>query len=91
MTPLEGMASGVPFVATDAGYYRSFSGQGQTGIIVPDDDADAVVQALDEMLSAPKLYEAMSTASRKAVETHFSIRSEADGIKEVYEALWADR
>ncbi|MEC7258896.1 MAG: glycosyltransferase family 4 protein, partial [Pseudomonadota bacterium] len=35
MTPLEGMASGVPFVASDTGYYRAFSAQGRCGAVVP--------------------------------------------------------
>ena len=46
MAPLEGMASGVPFVATDQGYYRSFSGQGSAGVIVPEDDAEATTPTL---------------------------------------------
>ncbi|MEO0371780.1 MAG: glycosyltransferase family 4 protein, partial [Pseudomonadota bacterium] len=40
MTPLEGMASAVPFVATDQGYYRSFSSQGQSGLITDTPAAD---------------------------------------------------
>ncbi len=90
MTPLEGMASGVPFVATDAGYYRSFSGQGQTGVIVPEDDAMATAEAISKMLGDPKRYAKMSEDARATAETHFSIRSEADAINAVYHTLWAE-
>lgn len=84
MTPLEGMASGVPFVATDAGYYRSFSAQGRVGsIIAPDPNAAA--QAVAEMLSRTQT---AGTAAREAAQTHFSAQREADGIDAVYQALW---
>jgi len=88
MTPLEGMASGVPFVATDAGDYRHFSQNGTTGLIVPEDDAPATAAALTRMLSENR-HEKMAKAARRAAETHFSIASEAQGISEVYEALWS--
>ncbi len=90
MTPLEGMASGVPFVATDQGYYRSFSGQGSAGQIVADDDIEATTNALSVLLGDPKHHARMSSAARDAAETHFSIRSEADGIDAVYQQLWKE-
>lgn len=90
MAPLEGMASGVPFIATDQGYYRSFSGQGSTGVIVPDDDTEASVMALANLLGTPERHRKMAQSARDAAETHFSITSEADGIDAVYQALWRD-
>ena len=89
MAPLEGMASGVPFIATDAGYYRSFSGQGQTGVIVPEDDAEATANAISDLLGNPDRHAKMSRDARDAAETHFSIGSESDAINAVYETLWA--
>ena len=89
MAPLEGMASGVPFVATDQGYYRSFSGQGRAGTIVPDDDASATTAALSQLLSDPARHTAMAAAARASAQTHFSIEAEADGIATVYDRLWA--
>ena len=88
MTPLEGMASGVPFVATDAGYYRHFSQNGTTGLIVPEDDAPATAAALTRLLSEDR-HDQMARAARRAAETLFSIESEAKGIAQVYETLWA--
>jgi len=89
MVPLEGMASGVPFVATDQGYYRSFSGQGQAGLIVPEDDSHAVARTLDALLSSPERHAAMARSARQVAETHFSVQAEADAIGSVYEALRA--
>lgn len=90
MAPLEAMASAVPFVATDAGYYRNFSSQGRTGIIVPEEDASAAANALLEMLNNPARHDKMASEARSIAETHFSILSEADGINAVYEKLWSE-
>lgn len=89
MAPLEGMAAGVPFVATEAGSYRSFAQGGRCGTIVPGDDAAAAAGAVDALLSDPATHARMATAARRAAETRFSVAAEAEGIAAVYEALWA--
>lgn len=86
MAPLEGMASGVPFVAADAGYYRDFSDGGAAGQIVM--DASEAAQALAAMLVDPARHAAMSVAARKTAQIQFSVEAEADGISAVYDALW---
>ncbi|QFT81421.1 GDP-mannose-dependent alpha-(1-6)-phosphatidylinositol monomannoside mannosyltransferase [Roseovarius sp. THAF27] len=88
MTPLEGMASGVPFVATDTGYYRSFSSQDETGLIVPD-DPDQAADALASILSDPDRHATMSRAARDIACAHFSVTREAEAIARVYEELWS--
>ena len=90
MTPLEGMASGVPFVANDAGYYRSFSGQGTCGTITPNDDPKATAMALSDILSNPARLDQMAEAARASAEMHYSVKAEAAGINAVYQQMWAD-
>lgn len=89
MTPLEGMASGVPFVATDQGYYRSFSSQGTCGVIVPDDDQKATVTSLTALLNEPDRLDRMSFAAQEVATFQHSAAREADEIARVYEELWA--
>jgi mannosyltransferase len=86
MVPLEGLASGVPFVGSDAGYYRSFSAQGRAGSIVPLDAEAAAAAAMDWLSADTPGAQAMQT--REIAETHFSAKAEADGIGAVYRALW---
>ena len=86
MAPLEGMASGVPFVASNEGYYRNFSNNGQCGLIV---DPEAAADALSTLLADPDRHAAFARAARSAAVNYFSILNEVDGIGRVYEQLWA--
>ncbi|MEQ8294247.1 MAG: glycosyltransferase family 4 protein [Roseovarius sp.] len=87
MAPLEGMASGTPFVATDQGYYRSFSGQGTCGLIT---DPETAADTLATLLSDPARHAQMATAARAAAKTHYSIEQEATAIAAVYDQLWSE-
>ncbi len=88
MAPLEGMASGVPFVATRQGYYARFSQGGQAGTIVPEDDPEATCAALDALLCDPERHSAAAHLARDAACAEFSIKAEADGIDKVYQQIW---
>ena len=85
MTPLEGMASGVPFVAMEAGNFQEFAAQGTAGIVVPQGDMGDAMEALDRVMAAPD----MSAAARKLALEGFSVAREAAGIDAVYEEMWA--
>lgn len=89
MTPLEAMASGTPFVASDTGYYRAFSAQGMAGTVVGLYDYEAAAGEVDAVLSDDVRLNQMSTAALDQVLAHHSVEREADGICKVYEDLWA--
>lgn len=89
MVPLEGIASAVPFVASDAGYYTAFSAQGRSGIVVGQDRAEDAAQAALALLSDPARHAAMSAAARQIAVESFSARAEAAGIEAVYQEIWA--
>ena len=86
MTPLEAMASGAPFVASDAGYYRAFSGEGAAGLVV-EDAAQAAVK-VGRLLNDPARLAVMSSAAVARARAEYSVEQEAAGIRSVYEALW---
>lgn len=86
MVPLEGLASGVPFVGTDAGYYRQFSAQGRVGTIVSL-EPEAAATAAQIWLNHTDLTKLTAT-TRDIAKIHFSAKAEADGIGAVYRALW---
>lgn len=90
VTPLEAMASGVPFVASDAGYFREFSGGETCGVVVPRDDASAGAAAVTGLLGDAARHAAMAGAARARAVERFSAAHEADIINAVYEQLWRE-
>jgi phosphatidyl-myo-inositol dimannoside synthase len=69
---LEAGASGVPSVAGDSGGVRSAVRDGETGIVVPPTDVDAIADALRSLLLDPDRRKQMGRAARHAVETHYN-------------------
>ncbi|MBU4527187.1 MAG: glycosyltransferase family 4 protein [Hoeflea sp.] len=90
VTPLEAMASGVPFVASDAGWFEEFSGDGAAGLVIPEGDPGRAADEIVAMLSDPERHAAMSDAARTRALDRFSVAAEAEAINAVYEALWAE-
>lgn len=90
VTPLEAMASGVPFVASDAGWFETFSGDGAAGTIVADGDPEAAAAATLEILSNHERHHAMAQAARQRAANHFSVAAEAETINAVYQQLWSE-
>jgi mannosyltransferase len=89
MVPLEGMASGVPFVASDAGSYRAFAAQGQSGVIVAQETPAEAAEAAAAILADAGRHAAMARAARELAEARFSAAAEAAGIEAVYQQLWS--
>jgi len=69
---LEAGASGIPSVAGDSGGVRSAVRDGETGIVVPPADADAITDAIRSLLLNPERRQQMGRAARHAVETHYN-------------------
>ena len=86
MVPLEGMASGVPFISSDTGYYREFSAQGRAGLVVAPQDAAGAAQAI---LSDTDRFQVMAKAACEIAQSSFAAATEAAGIEAVYEQLWS--
>lgn len=91
MVPLEGMASAVPFVGSDAGYYSEFSAQGRTGTVVAQEAADSAALAARAILADPVHYAAMAKTARIIAQDSFSATAEASGIEQVYQTLWVQK
>ena len=69
---LEAGASGIPSVAGDSGGVRSAVRDGETGIVVPPTDADAIADAIRALLVNPERRQQMGRAARRAVETRYN-------------------
>ena len=89
LVPLEAMACGVPVVATQTGCYRDVITPGVNGSLIPCDDLESLVVALDQLLTAPEKLSDLGIAGRKCVEQKYSANLEAVRIVDVYRDLWA--
>jgi phosphatidylinositol alpha-1,6-mannosyltransferase len=69
---LEAGASGIPSIGGDSGGVRSAVRDGETGIVVPPTDVDAIADAVRSLLLNPERRKAMGAAARRAVETHYN-------------------
>lgn len=69
LKPLEAMAQGKLFVASDVGGHRELIRDGETGILFRAGDVVALEHAVERMLSAPEDWPAMRAAGRRFVET----------------------
>lgn len=90
LTPLEAMASGTAVVASDAGSFPSMIKPGLNGAIVPADDDEALIAAIEPYFREPDLAKEQGEAALKFVHANFSLEAEARGIRAVYDRLWTE-
>lgn len=81
---IEGMAAGLPVVATSAGGVPEIVIDGETGLLAPPGDPPALAAALARLLAAPALRTAMGQRGRARVHERFSIDSHVSAIEDVY-------
>ena len=68
----EALAHGVPIVGFDVGAVREYLVDGQTGILVPPGDTDALAGAIDRLLNAPDEARSMGARGRELVAARFT-------------------
>lgn len=94
VTPLEGMACGLPVVATATGHFAEAVGTpdsaDQAGIIVPVGDVQGIAESVVAIAGDAARHAAMAENARRRVEALFGIGREADAVAAVYEELWAN-
>jgi len=78
---LEAMASGLPVIASHIAGNEELVVDGQTGRLVPPEDADALREALKPFLVEAQLREQMGGAARRRVETSFSWERVAEQVE----------
>jgi glycosyltransferase involved in cell wall biosynthesis len=67
---LEGMAAGLPVLATSVGGAPDVLGDGAFGRLVAPGKADLLVQALDGLLSSPQLRQQLANAARQRAQDY---------------------
>jgi mannosyltransferase len=84
LTLLEAMASGNALVAARAGVAEVVVVDGETGVLVPPGDVDALVSALEPFMRDPARAAEMGRRARARAIAEFSLETEADRIAALY-------
>lgn len=91
LTLLEAMAAGLPVVATDVGGNREVVRPGETGVLVPSRDPEAMAQAILATISNPVLAAARGAAGRERVARDFSLDHTVRQYEDLYLRLMRKR
>jgi glycosyltransferase involved in cell wall biosynthesis len=84
---LEAMAAGKPVVATSVDGAMDQVVPGETGLLVPPRDADALARALLHLARDPRQAQAMGLKGRERVRREFSLSRMTDAYIELYRRL----
>ena len=84
---LEAAACGRAMVATDVPGCRAVVIEGETGLLVPPDDAKALAAALQKVLTDRGLRQPMGIAARRMAETRFSAEAIGRATVDLYRRL----
>jgi mannosyltransferase len=87
LTLIEAMAVGAALVASRAGAAELVIEDGVSGVLTPPGDVDALVAALEPLISDPAAAAAMGARARARVVDKFSLDAEAAAIAAVYRGL----
>ena len=83
----EAMASGLPTVATRVGGMPELVVDGETGLLVPPDDAGALADALVRLLEDPALASRLGAGGRARAVERFSWDAVAERALSLYQPL----
>ena len=87
LSVMEAMAAGLPVVSTAVGGVPELVRDGETGLLVPSEDAGALARAVQALMDDPARRRAMGAAARQDAVSRFDIRHTVRGYEQLYEAL----
>ena len=82
---MEAGAMGLPLVSTRVSGIPELVRHGQTGLLVPPGDPDALVEAIMSLAANPKMRTQLGKNARTLVEAEFSIESSADRLAVLFQ------
>jgi glycosyltransferase involved in cell wall biosynthesis len=83
---VEAMAAGTPLITTSVGSLPELVRDGETGVLVPADDAESLRHAIDSLLADPARAEGLGRSARAHAEAAFCW----DAVAQQYEAIYAE-
>jgi glycosyltransferase involved in cell wall biosynthesis len=83
---LEGMAAGLPLIATAVGEVPALVRDGETGILLPTGDPGALASAIVDLLRDREKRSRLGSAARQLVEKEYSAERMANEYLDIYKA-----
>lgn len=87
LKPLEAMAQGRMFVASDVGGHRELVSDGKTGFLFPAGDANALARAIDDVLARSAEWPRILGTARRFVEVERNWSASVRRYADVYGAI----
>jgi glycosyltransferase involved in cell wall biosynthesis len=84
---LEAMAMAKPIVVSDRPVFHEYLRDGESGLVVPPEDAGALAAAVRALLADPERAARLGRAAREAVEQRHTMRQFTAGLASVLEAV----
>lgn len=91
LKPLEAMAQGRMFVASDVGGHKELIRHGETGFLFRAGDVNALAKSIDDVLSRRDLWPAIRAEARRFVEVERTWATSVSRYREVYRRALASR
>jgi glycosyltransferase involved in cell wall biosynthesis len=91
MALLEALASKKPVIASAVGDIGEVIESGKSGLLIPPGDTQALVRALDQLLTHPDRANDLAETGYQRVRDHFSARCMSSKYGELYDRALADR
>jgi glycosyltransferase involved in cell wall biosynthesis len=91
ITPLEAMACGTPVVGAGVGGIKYSVADGETGYLVPPNDADALAARLSDLYANPERLSQFSRAGIRRVNAGFTWRKVTGALAGLYESIPAEK
>lgn len=90
-TVIEAMAYGVPPVVTDTGGSAELVENGESGLVVPPANAEALALAISHLVHDPSGARLMGEKARRRIDRHFNIRDTIDKTLSLYREVLGDQ
>ncbi|TXI21799.1 MAG: glycosyltransferase, exosortase A system-associated [Nitrosomonas sp.] len=91
LKPLEAMAQGKLFIASDVGGHRELIRDGETGLLFKSGDPDALAKKIIYLFNTPDLWKSLIQAGRAYVENERNWQNSVARYKTVYNQLLVEQ
>jgi colanic acid/amylovoran biosynthesis glycosyltransferase len=81
---MEAMAAGLPVISTRVSGIPELIEAGLDGLLVEERDAEALADAIEELLMDEGLYERLKIAAQAKIEKEFSIESSSQALARLF-------